>query len=136
MATQIPLVNYLALEPSPHLVAQECTCCAARFFGRRNACAKCGRTEFRAAELPSEGVVDAFTIVWTAAPNVKVPFVAAYINVAGTHVSANVINCPPDPEHVRTGMKVRLATYSLGADSDGVEGVGFGYEPADPEGIS
>ena len=28
-------------------------------------------------------------------------------------------------------MKVRLATYSLGTDDNGVEAVGFGFEPAD-----
>jgi hypothetical protein len=27
-------------------------------------------------------------------------------------------------------MKVRLATYSLGADDNGTEAVGFGFEPA------
>ena len=29
-----------------------------------------------------------------------------------------------------TGMKVRLATYSMGADSEGTEAIGFGFEPA------
>jgi hypothetical protein len=32
---------------------------------------------------------------------------------------------------VHTGMKVRLATYSLGSDDRGVEAIGYGYEPAD-----
>ena len=39
---RVPLVSYLALEPEPHLLAWECTACAARFFDRRNACAACG----------------------------------------------------------------------------------------------
>jgi hypothetical protein len=26
-------------------------------------------------------------------------------------------------------MKVQLATYSMGADADGVEAIGFGFEP-------
>ena len=30
-------------------------------------------------------------------------------------------------------MKVSLATYSLGADDNGVEAIGFGFEPADRE---
>ena len=33
-------------------------------------------------------------------------------------------------DHVRTGMKVRLATYSLGTDDLGTEAIGFGFEPA------
>ena len=46
MAGQIPLVDYLVLGDQPHLVAQECDHCGARFFDRRNACASCGRREF------------------------------------------------------------------------------------------
>ena len=39
------------------------------------------------------------------------------------------MNIEPDPQHVELGMKVRLATYSLGEDGKGVEAVGFGFEP-------
>ena len=56
--------------------------------------------------------------------------VAAVIDCDGTAVRANVINVEPDPEHVKLGMKVKLATYSLGADDNGAEAIGFGYEPA------
>ncbi len=35
--SEMPLVDYLVLEPEPHLVANECTSCGARFFDRRNA---------------------------------------------------------------------------------------------------
>ena len=31
---------------------------------------------------------------------------------------------------VALGMPVRLATYVLGADDNGVEAIGFGFEPA------
>jgi hypothetical protein len=31
---------------------------------------------------------------------------------------------------VTLGMKVKLTTYSLGADDNGLEAIGFGYEPA------
>ena len=46
MAQQIPLVDYLELGDDPHLVANECTACGARFFDRRNACAACEGTDF------------------------------------------------------------------------------------------
>ena len=42
----------------------------------------------------------------------------------------NVINTDPTPEKVSLGMKVRLATFSLGTDDDGTEAIGFGFEPA------
>lgn len=129
MAQQVPLVEYLALEPEPHLVAHECTGCGARFFDRRNACAGCSGTEFRTVDIPTTGEVRAFTIVSLAAPGIPVPFVAAVVDCDGTSVRGNVINTPPDPEHVQVGMKVRLATEPIGTDSAGTEAIGFGFEP-------
>jgi uncharacterized OB-fold protein len=131
MPQQIPLVDYLILGDDPHLRAHECTACGARFFDRRNACAACSGTEFRDARVPTEGELRSFTIVAFAAPGIPVPFVAGLIDCGGTSVRGNVINVEPDPEHVRLGMKVRLATYAVGADDEGTEAVGFGFEPID-----
>jgi uncharacterized OB-fold protein len=131
MAGQVPLVDYLVLGDEPHLVAQECTACGARFFDRRNACARCSGTEFTATAIPTEGELRTFTIVSLAAPGIAVPFVAGVVDCGGTSVRGNLINVDPDPEHVHLGMKVRLATYSLGTDDDGTEAVGFGFEPID-----
>ena len=129
MTTQIPIVDSLQLGDAPALTAHECTSCGARYFDRRNACAGCSGTSFVQVSLPSEGLVKAFSIVTFAAPGVPVPFVAAVVDCGGTSVRGNVINCEPSPEAVTLGMKVRLATYSLGADDNGVEAIGFGYEP-------
>jgi uncharacterized OB-fold protein len=129
MAKQIPLVDYLALGDDPHLVAHECTSCGARFFDRRNACASCFADDFRSVDVPTEGELQAYTIVAFAAPGVPVPFVAGVIDCAGTSVRGNVINTEPDPEHVKLGMKVKLATYVVGTDDEGTEAVGFGFEP-------
>ena len=129
MAQQIPLVDYLVLGDDPYLVAHECASCGARFFDRRNACASCGGTEFKTVDVPRTGEVRAFTIVSFAAPGIPVPFVAAVVDCEGTSVRANLINVSPDPEHVTTGMKVRLATEVIGTDENGTEAVGFGFEP-------
>jgi uncharacterized OB-fold protein len=128
--TRIPFVDYLVLEPEPHLIAHECTGCGARFFDRRNACAGCFGTEFASVDIVTEGEVRAFSIVTFAAPGVAVPFVAAVVDCDGTSVRANIINCPPDPEHVSLGMRVRLATTVVGTDSAGVEAINYGFEPA------
>lgn len=133
MAQQIPLVDYLSLGADPHLVAQQCSSCGARYFDRRNACASCGAREFNQVRVDTEGVVRTFTIVAFAAPGIPVPFVAAVVDCGGTSVRANVINVEPDPEHVTIGMKVRLATYTVGADAEGTEAVGFGFEPLEVE---
>jgi uncharacterized OB-fold protein len=129
VTASIPLVDYLSLDGEPHLVAHECSNCGARYFDRRNACANCGGTAFAPAPVASTGEVRAFTIVTFAAPGVPVPFVAAVVDCEGTSVRANLLNVDPDADHVHTGMKVRLVTYPMGTDDNGVEAVGFGYEP-------
>ena len=130
MVTQIPHVDYLQLGDRPHLLANECTSCGARYFDRRNACAKCFGTSFSKVPIATEGELKAFTIVAFAAPGVPVPFVAGIVDCGGTSVRGNVINVDPTPEAVTLGMKVRLTTYSLGVDDEGTEAIGFGFEPA------
>lgn len=129
MAAQIPLVDYLVLGDEPHLVAHECTSCGARFFDRRNACASCSGTSFKDVSVATTGEVRAFTIVAFAAPGVPVPFVAAVVDCDGTSVRGNLVNVPPDPEHVELGMKVRLTTVPIGTDEQGTEAIGYGFEP-------
>jgi uncharacterized OB-fold protein len=126
---QVPLVDYLVLGDTPHLVAHECTACQARYFDRRNACASCFGTAFADVDLATSGELRAFTIVSMAAPGVPVPFVAGVVDCDGTSVRGNVINVEPDADHVNLGMKVRLATYVVGVDDEGTEAIGFGFEP-------
>ena len=130
IATQIPFVDYLVLDGDPHLVAHECTNCGARYFDRRNACAGCFGTDFTPVDIATTGEVRSFSIIAFAAPGVEVPFVAAVVDCDGTSVRGNIVNCPPDPEHVSLGMQVRLATYSMGTDDNGVEAINYGFEPA------
>ena len=129
MGKQVPLVDYLVLQPEPHLVAHECTSCGARFFDRRNACASCENDEFKQVDIATSGEVKAFTIVSMAAPGVPVPFVAAVVDCDGTSVRGNLVEVEPDDQHVQLGMKVELATTSVGVDSEGTEAVGFGFRP-------
>lgn len=130
MAEQIPFVDYLVLGDEPHLVAHQCTSCGARFFDRRNACASCSGTSFTSAPIAPRGEVRAFTIVAFAAPGIPVPFVSAIVDCDGTSVRANLVNVEADPEHVKLGMPVRLTTFPVGKDSEGVEAINFGFEPA------
>jgi uncharacterized OB-fold protein len=128
---RIPLVDYLVLDDEPHLVAHECTTCGARYFDRRSACASCSQQSFRDVVVERTGTLRTFTIVSFAAEGVQVPFVAGVVDFDGTSVRGNVVNVPPDPEHVKLGMKVRLTTVPVGSDSTGVEAVGYGFEPVD-----
>lgn len=129
MTNQVPLVDYLQLGHDPHLVANECTTCGARFFDRRNACAACEATEFSIVPVSTDGEVRAFTIVAFAAPGVPVPFVAALVDCDGTSVRANLVNVAPDAGDISLGMKVQLTTFPIGFDEAGTEAIGFGFEP-------
>jgi uncharacterized OB-fold protein len=136
MPAQVPLVAYLALGERPHLIARQCRRCGARFFDRRSACASCGGQAgagFDDVDLPDEGVLRTFTIVSVAAPGVPVPYAAGVIDLAGTSVRANLVTVKPDPRQLRLGMKVRLCTFSMGTDANGVEAIGFGFEPTEPD---
>jgi uncharacterized OB-fold protein len=128
---QVPLVDYLHVGARPYLKARECTSCGARFFDRRIACGNCGAQEFKNARVRNQGVVTSFTIVHRAAPGIPAPYVSAIIETEdGTSVRSNVVNCTPDPDHVKLGMKVKLTTYSIGTDDEGTEAIAFGYQPA------
>ena len=130
MSEQIPFVNYLVLGDAPHLVANECTACGARFFDRRNACASCSGTEFKSADIATHGEVRSFTIVAFAAPGIDVPYVSAIVDCDGTSVRTNLVNVEASPDHVKLGMPVKLTTFSIGKDDEGVEAINFGFEPA------
>ena len=128
---QVPLVDYLRLGQRPYLSANECTNCGARFSDRRNACASCGKREFKNARVRNGAKLKAFTIVHRAAPGIPAPYVSAIVETDdGTTVRSNVVNCEPTPETVSLGMKLKLTTYPIGKDDEGTEAVAFGYEPA------
>jgi uncharacterized OB-fold protein len=129
---RVPLVSYLELEP-PHLVANQCTECGARYFDRRNACASCGGEEFTRVDVDTTGTVRTFSIVAFSIPGVEVPFVAAIVDCGGTSVRGKLVDVAPDPEHVKAGMKVKLVTVSEGVDDDGVEAVGYAFAPVNEE---
>ena len=107
----------------------ECTACGARFFDRRNACASCSGREFKKVAIPTDGEVRAFTIVTPFIPGTD-PYVPAVVDCDGTSVRGTIVNTPPDTDHVSLGMKVRLTTFSIGADSTGTEAITYGFEPA------
>ncbi|MEO6123558.1 MAG: OB-fold domain-containing protein [Ilumatobacteraceae bacterium] len=130
MSEQIAFVDYLKLGDHPHLVANECTSCGARYFDRRNACASCFATDFKQVDIATDGTLTSFTIVAFAAPGVPVPFVSAIVDCQGTSVRGNLTNVSPDPEHVTLGMPVRLTTVAVGTDTEGTEAINFAFEPA------
>lgn len=130
MSQKVPIVNYLALEDPPHLVATVCTGCEATYFGTRIACARCGAREFHQRPAASTGTVGSFSIIHRAAPGVSAPYVSAIVDLDdGSTVKANVVGCPPDPDSVRLGMAVELTTFDAGTDDEGTTAIAFGFTP-------
>jgi len=124
---RLPIVDYLQLGNDPHLLANECTNCGARFFDRRNACAKCGKAEFASARVADDAVLKSFSIVHRAAPGISVPYVSAIVETRdGTSVRANVVGLD-DPMTAELGMSLVFTTYGCGTDDNGTECVAFGY---------
>jgi uncharacterized OB-fold protein len=130
----MPIVDYLALGDEPHLEANECASCGARFFDRRNACAACCGREFRRVPVSTTGELRAFTIVARSAPGIPVPFVAATVDCDGTTVRANLINVDPDPAVLHVGMPVQLTTTPIGTDGAGTEAIAYAFEPQEATG--
>jgi uncharacterized OB-fold protein len=85
--------------------------------------------DFTEVDIPTSGVLKTFTIVHHDAKGVPVPYCAAIIDCGGMTVSGNIIGVDPDPDIITRGMEVQLKTYSLGNDAEGVEAIGFGFEP-------
>ena len=133
MGKQIAIVDYLDLDDGrPHLVAWEAVGSGALYFDRRNADANAGGTEFKRRKLASTGKVRSFTIVNRGVPGVPVPYVSALVDIdGGGTVKANLLNTPPDPEHVKLGMAVKMTTFPAGTDDDGTEAIAFAFEPGD-----
>lgn len=130
-AKQIAVVDYLALEPEPHLEAFACSACGALFFDRRNACARCGRLEFTRKALATTGVLRSYTIIHRAAPGVPVPYVSGVVELdGGGVVKANVVDAGTDPEKIELGSTLRMTTFVCGTDEEGTDAVAFGFAPA------
>lgn len=127
MPQQIPVVDYLVLSEPPHLEAHTCTACDALYFDRRNACARCGGTDFGKKALSNSGRLRAYTIVHRAAPSVPAPYTSVVVDLdGGGAVKANLLDTT-EPEAIEPNLPVELATYVAGVDDDGVEAVAFGY---------
>lgn len=125
MAVQIPAVDYLVLGDQPHLQAWRCDGCHAAYFDRRNGCARCFATSFSRSPVASEGVIKAFTRVERGA---KEPFTSVVVDLGdGVNVKANLRGVD-DPAAITPEMKVRMYTFVVGVDDDGVEAVAFGFE--------
>lgn len=129
MADTIPAVSYLELGEDPHLVAQECAACSALYLDRRNACAKCGRSDFGTRKLSNTGVLKAYTIVHRAAKGQDAPYTSCVVELDGGGVVKANLRGVTDPELITPGLQVELVTFPAGTDDDDTIAIAFGFAP-------
>jgi uncharacterized OB-fold protein len=128
----VPVVDYLRLGPDglAWLVGHECVNCGQRYVGRRSGCARCGHLVLRDVELGQTGTIDSATTIHRAASGVSVPYTSIVVDLdGGGAVKANFLGSVPEPLERILGIRVHLATWSLGFDKQGTEAIGFGFAP-------
>jgi uncharacterized OB-fold protein len=133
---QLGIVEYLHLEPTPHLVGQVCQDCDAVFLDRRNACGRCSGTSFVVRDLASTGTLRTFSVIHRAGPGVVTPYISVIVDLdGGGTVKANLAGdraeierLTKEPREIPFGARVSMVTFPAGRDASGVEAVGFGFE--------
>jgi uncharacterized OB-fold protein len=132
-----PILPFLKLEPSPHLVGSKCGGCGAVFLDlKRTACSKCGATNrFTQIPLSNKGNVWVFSVIHQSFPGIKTPYITAIIDLPeGVSVKSNLIDV--DPEELQKnpkmafGMPVEMVANVVAKDRQGNEVVAFQYRPS------
>ena len=127
-APRVPVVDYLVLDEEPYIRAKCCDACGALYFDRRNACARCFATEFSPRRLAGTGQIRAYTVVHRAAPNIPAPYMSVVVDLDGGGVIKSNLLGVTDPQQIKPGQRVELATFTAGVDDDGTEAIAFGYK--------
>ena len=125
-----PVVRYFAADAEPpHLLAEVCDGCGARYLERRNGCGRCGATSFSRLPVAGSGTVSAYTVVWRDGPGIETPFVSCIVDVGeGLAVKSNLVGIDPtavDPAVL--GEPVDLVVTDLGLDADGTMARSFAF---------
>ncbi len=131
-----PIVPFLRLEPTPHLVGKKCASCGAIFLDQRPvACARCGADgQFSEVVLSNRGKVHVFSVVHQSFPGIKTPYITAIVDLPeGVSVRANLVDVDPDEAeknpHKIFDMPVEMVTSVSGKDREGHDVIVFSYRP-------
>jgi uncharacterized OB-fold protein len=117
-------VPYVVIgEHSDHyLVGSRCGHCGATMLGKRLACAACGEIErLTHIRLANTGRIRTCTVINRSYPGVRVPFVAAVIEIdGGGIVRGTVAGAIPSDPVTEVGKPVRISIEDTGQkDQDG-----------------
>lgn len=132
---QRPIVPYLRLPAGSgeeaYLVGCRCSKCSAVFLGSRQVCAKCStEQQFEKLKLSHRGEVYVWSIVHQSAPGIKVPYVAAIVDLPeGVAVRANIEGIEPEADKIEFGMPVEMYTEVVRQDREGNDIVAYKFRP-------
>jgi uncharacterized OB-fold protein len=135
---QNPIVPYLRIPQSPgekpYLWGMKCKACGCAYLGKRLACAKCCAVDdFEDIRFSSHGTLRAFTVVHQTAPGIKVPFIAAIVELPeGTGVRCNIEGVEPAGEKVAPllGKRMEMFIEKVAEDREGNDVIAFKFRPA------
>lgn len=129
---KLPLVQYLSLDGKPHLIGTVCDQCSAIYLDRRSACGRCGGVAFSQKPLSGTGTLRTFTVIYRAAPGVKVPYTSVIVELDGGGVVKANLEGPHEVTDLHAGTRVQLTTYDAATDAAGDTAVAFAFE-LDPQ---
>lgn len=115
-----------------HLLASRCPACGARYFPRRQVCARCFGDKLEPVPLSTRGTLYTFTVVRQSTPAFQVPYVLGYVDLPeGVRVLGQIAGCAP--EEVRIGMPLALRVERVGQDQEGRPILGYLFRPEEGE---
>jgi uncharacterized protein len=133
--TERPIVPFLALGDSPHLMGLRCRTCGATYLkSGRVACSKCGTARaFDDVRLSPRGSLWVYSIVHQSAPGIPVPYVAAIVDLPEqVSVRCTLLNVEADPAKLPFGMPLQMITKKVRTDKEGRDVIAFFFTPAQP----
>ena len=117
-AEQTKLHEFYARLAGGRLVTTRCAGCGEIAWPPRGFCPSCGSDRFDWAELPTEGVIHAFTVQEAGLPpGFEGPRVFAIVKVDGHRIFAIIVGT--EPGEVAIGRRVRLSPLRVADDPGG-----------------
>ena len=122
-----------------YVAGSHCSNCGATVPGDRIACAGCGRRDTIAAvKLGTTGTLYNYTVVHRSYPGVKVPFVAAIVDLAGGgSLRGTLLDVEPDPATLAYDLPIDVVFRDTGQTSpDGKPFVSYFFVPVQTQGAA
>lgn len=128
----IPIIR-IGDDGDAFVTGSRCDRCGATVPGHRMACAACGsRDAVAPVRLGTRGTLYNYTIVHRSYPGVKVPFVAAIVDLAdGGSLRGTLLDVEPDPASLPRDLPVDVVFRDTGQTSpDGKPFVSYFFVPS------